>query len=98
MTTNRRSFVWRVALALGFSGGARRSTMLCLSASPIKAEVLYVSPGGPLATLDAARDRIRALRRGGTRGPFTVLVHGGTYYLESPLVLTPEDSGVTAAN
>ena len=95
MTTNRRSFVWRVALALGFSGGASRSTMLCLSASPIKAEVLYVSPGGPLATLDAARDRIRALRRGGTRGPFTVLVRGGTYYLESPLVLTPEDSGVT---
>jgi parallel beta-helix repeat protein len=95
MTTNRRSFVWRVALALGFSGGARRSAMLCLSASPIRAEVLQVSPGGPLATLDAARDRIRALRRGGARGPFTVLVHGGTYYLESPLVLTPEDSGVT---
>jgi parallel beta-helix repeat protein len=73
----------------------RAAAMLSLFASLIQSEVLHVSAGGPLATLDAARDRIRALRRSGARGPFTVLVHGGTYYLDAPLVLTPEDSGVT---
>ncbi len=47
---------------------------------------------GPLASLAAARDRLRELRKAG-RGPARVLVRGGTYYLESPLVFTPEDSG-----
>jgi parallel beta-helix repeat protein len=64
-----------------------------LSAPPVHSELLHVAPGGPWATLEAARDRIRTLRRGGAQGSFTVRVHRGTYYLASPLVLTPEDSG-----
>ncbi|MEM1509661.1 MAG: right-handed parallel beta-helix repeat-containing protein [Thermofilaceae archaeon] len=47
---------------------------------------------GPLASLAAARDQLRKLRKAG-KGPATVLIRGGTYYLESPLVFTPEDSG-----
>jgi hypothetical protein len=48
---------------------------------------------GPLPSLAAARDKIRELRRGGAQGPVTVLVRGGTYFLEEPFVLAPEDSG-----
>ncbi|MEM4918619.1 MAG: hypothetical protein QW518_04760 [Thermofilaceae archaeon] len=46
---------------------------------------------GPLATLEAARDRVRGLRRQGR--PVTVYLRGGVYHLSAPLVLGPEDSG-----
>jgi parallel beta-helix repeat protein len=49
---------------------------------------------GPLASLQGARDRIRALRKTGrVDGPVTVLVRGGTYWLQEPVVFAPEDSG-----
>jgi hypothetical protein len=57
------------------------------------------SPGTqqkPFATLERAQDAIRSLRRqaeGRLSAPGTVLVHGGTYCLRRPLVLTPDDSG-----
>ena len=51
-----------------------------------------VGGDGPLATLAAARDRARELRRAGG-GPVTIVLRGGVYHLDSPLVLTPEDSG-----
>lgn len=65
------------------------------------AVVYHVAPGGsdrnpgtkdkPFATVEAARDAIRAQK---TRSaPITVLIHGGTYRLDRPLVFTPEDSG-----
>lgn len=47
---------------------------------------------GPLASLTAARDQLRKLRKAG-KSSVIVLIRGGTYYLESPLVFTPEDSG-----
>ena len=66
---------------------------------------LYVAPGGndaaagrsidaPFATLVRARDEIHRLKTAGQlpRGA-TVLVRGGTYYLDKTLVLGPEDSG-----
>lgn len=49
---------------------------------------------GPLLTVGAARDRIRAARRGGEPGaPTRVLMREGTYRITEPFVLTPEDSG-----
>lgn len=54
-------------------------------------EPLTDGSDGPLATLTAARDRVRELRREGR--PVVVMVRGGVYYLDSPLVLGPEDSG-----
>ncbi len=53
----------------------------------------------PFATLERAQTALRTLKRqsGGLRQPVTILVHGGTYSLTAPLVLTPEDSG-TADN
>lgn len=53
---------------------------------------------GPLATLAAARDRLRALRDAGRLdGPVRVLVRGGVYRLSEPLVLEPRDSGTPDA-
>nr|WP_295922758.1 right-handed parallel beta-helix repeat-containing protein [uncultured Dyadobacter sp.] len=58
---------------------------------------LYVSRAGsdrnpgtrekPLATVDAARNKVRDMR-----GQVTVYVRGGTYYLNKPVVFGPEDS------
>ncbi len=63
--------------------------------------MLYVAPGGsddnlgtllqPFATLAnaqrAVRDRVKA-----SSGAVRVLLRGGTYYLDRPLILTPDDS------
>lgn len=46
---------------------------------------------GPLATLSAARDAARKLGPGRTRH---IVVRGGAYYLEEPLVLGPQDAGL----
>ena len=50
---------------------------------------------GPFRTVARARDAIRALRRepGGLRQPVTVYIRAGTYFLDEPIVFTPEDSG-----
>lgn len=69
---------------------------------------LYVSPQGsddapgtkerPLATPAQARDRVRALKAAGrATGPITVTLRGGTYFLDAPLALGPEDSGTEAS-
>ena len=50
----------------------------------------------PLATLAAARDRVRT-EKASRGGPITVVVRGGTYYLPETLALTPEDSGSATA-
>ncbi|NEO82703.1 MAG: right-handed parallel beta-helix repeat-containing protein [Spirulina sp. SIO3F2] len=55
---------------------------------------------GPFATLQRARDAIRALQRSQTepwQQPIAVLLRGGTYYLDAPFVLEPEDSGTATA-
>lgn len=49
---------------------------------------------GPLATLQGARDAVRALQaRGPLTAPVRVVVQAGTYFLAAPLTLSPEDSG-----
>ncbi|MHC4945431.1 MAG: right-handed parallel beta-helix repeat-containing protein [Planctomycetota bacterium] len=51
---------------------------------------------GPLATLHAARDRIRDLRKQDEdilERSVTVMVRGGMYFLEEPFVLEREDGG-----
>lgn len=69
---------------------------------------LHVSPNGndrqpgtaaqPFATLERARDEIRALKRGGKLPPggLTVTLHGGLYELVRTFTLTAEDSGAAA--
>ncbi|MGC9320129.1 MAG: hypothetical protein ACP5KN_19005, partial [Armatimonadota bacterium] len=80
-------------------------TALCQEADVMR---LYVSVDGddaatgaaeaPLATLEGARDRIRALREAGElAGPVEVLIRGGTYRLRETFVLEPQDSGTAEA-
>ncbi|MBI2302097.1 MAG: hypothetical protein HYU66_24605 [Armatimonadetes bacterium] len=48
---------------------------------------------GPFATLEHARDAVRASRAGGLALPVTVTIHGGTWRLAESLRFTPADSG-----
>src|SRR5437773_714791 len=74
------------------------SLILTVQADP-KAE-FYVAPNGndtasgkidaPFATLERARDAARALKG---KEEVTILVRGGTYFLDQPLVFSAEDSG-----
>jgi hypothetical protein len=76
--------------------------LLCRSAVMAATEV-HLSPGGhdgasaarldPLRTPQEARTRVRALRQGGVRGRIDVVFAAGTYHMDAPLELTPEDSG-----
>jgi len=47
---------------------------------------------GPLATLEAARDAARKLK---ARGPVRVIVGDGQFEISEPLVLGPQDSGIS---
>jgi parallel beta helix pectate lyase-like protein len=78
------------------------SLLIC----PLWGAEIYVSPTGsddaagtasaPLATLEGARQRVRALRLRAP-APVTVVLRGGTHVLAEPLRLTPEDSGTPGA-
>jgi len=82
---------------------------LCLlTAATLSAADLYVAPGPcstgqlgtqkqPFATLQQARDAIRAARKAGDAGAWTVHVGKGFYPLTEPVVFEPEDSGTAAA-
>ena len=48
-------------------------------------EVKADGTDGPFATLQRARDSVRALKRK-KKAPITVLVREGTYYLKEPLI------------
>jgi len=49
---------------------------------------------GPFATLVRARDAVREIKtKEGLKGPVTVMVRGGKYFLEEMLVFGSEDSG-----
>ena len=54
---------------------------------------------GPVATLEKARELVRAVkaRQGDKAGPIHVYLRGGTYFLRQPLTLDPEDSGTPQA-
>jgi hypothetical protein len=68
---------------------------------------IYVSPKGndahagtrnaPLKTLDAARDRLRILRKNQKEKPVTVWVGGGIYELNKRIVFEEVDSGTETA-
>ena len=49
---------------------------------------------GPFATITGARNAIRKLKRKSEcKMPITVIVRGGTYYLQNTIIFTPCDSG-----
>ncbi len=52
---------------------------------------------GPFASIAAARDAIRAMKKNGALpGPVTVVIRGGAYRVTEPITFTPEDSGTRA--
>lgn len=75
------------------------------AAAPLFAMELHVAPGGddagagsavaPYATLERARDAVRAAKTSGEMPAdgVTVWVHGGDYFLDGSLLLGSEDSG-----
>lgn len=73
---------------------------LVTACAALPAAEFHVAPQGndrgpgtqetPFATLDRAREAVRAVA---AQEPVTVIVRGGTYALERPLVFSPEDSG-----
>jgi len=85
------------------------SLLLVLLACPAARAVdFYVAPTGddanpgsrqqPFATLQRARDAVRALKsQGPLTAPVRVNVAGGTYTMTEPFVLRPEDSGTERA-
>ena len=69
---------------------------------------IYVSPAGtdtnpgtidkPLATLSAARDKARELRKSSRLDePLEIITAGGEYFMMQPLSLTTDDSGTPAS-
>lgn len=50
---------------------------------------------GPYATINRAKEAVRALRASSPNGniPIKVVIRGGNYFLSEPLIFTPEDSG-----
>jgi parallel beta-helix repeat protein len=71
---------------------ARLATALLFVVVAAPAQVITVSPTGPIKTLLEARDAARAQRRSGSTGPITITVRAGTYFLPETLILGPEDS------
>src|SRR5947209_15303893 len=83
----------------GYDCGRMKFLVALLMAAPVvSAATVVVAPqpgGGQVGSLADARDKVRALRRAGDKGPFTVSLRGGVYRLPETFVLTSEDSDVT---
>jgi parallel beta-helix repeat protein len=84
------------------------AVFLILCQGPLLAQKIYLSPTGndtnpgtsamPLATLTAARDKARELRKIiKFAEPLEIIAAGGEYYMMQPLFLTSEDSGTPAS-
>lgn len=79
------------------------STQTDVSVIPRFAAEVFVSTNGkdtnsgsmprPLATLSRARDKVRALKRSGVKGPIAVTIMPGRYKVNRTLTLNREDSG-----
>jgi hypothetical protein len=85
------------------------TTRVHLPALPAAAVTLHVSPRGndsnpgtedkPLASLEGARDRLRAVRNSGPvpASSWVIIVHAGEYRVARTLQLTSEDSGTESS-
>ncbi len=67
------------------------ATQICVA--PQGSDANAGTAESPLATPRAARDKVRRLISRGLAGPVEIVFAAGTYTLESPLELRPEDSG-----
>ncbi|MEQ1859166.1 MAG: hypothetical protein ABMA13_04460 [Chthoniobacteraceae bacterium] len=72
----------------------RSAFLLGLATTAALAIDIHVSPGGPIASLAAARDAVRKARLA-SPGEARVIVAAGTYALTEAVVFEPQDSGVS---
>ncbi|MBI3920974.1 MAG: right-handed parallel beta-helix repeat-containing protein, partial [Armatimonadetes bacterium] len=101
----KSSLVLLVTFVLRFSHVAAASVTLYVSPSGNdtwsgkSARANAAHTDGPLASLTGARDATRRLRSSPNwrPQPVNVSVRGGTYRMNEPFVLTPEDSGTSGA-
>lgn len=88
---------WRIAAA-----------GLIMGTTAVWAAEFYVAPNGadtnpgtqekPFGSLQRARDAVRELKqKGPLTEPIRIILAGGTYRIQTPLVLEPEDSGTADA-
>ena len=70
--------------------------LLTCSVSAEKSTIV-VSPDGPIATLEAARQKVRKLKKQQPNQAIEVLIKGGVYPLHETVVFGPEDSGTQGA-
>ena len=84
------------------------ATLILLGCLPLAAREFHVATTGadgnpgtkqqPFATIAAGRDAIRKLKQAGAlKGPVTVILHSGSYFLPQALTLTDADSGTAKA-
>ncbi len=92
------------ALALAIAGQASFALELFVSLegsdnwSGTLADPATDQSDGPLATLEAAREKLRAIRRStGIEEPIFITLRGGTYRRTSKFLLEPEDSGTVTS-
>lgn len=105
------AFIMTVAL-VATAGAEPMPTVTPVTPTPMfraPAVVFHVTPDGsaeasgtedaPFATLEQARDALRAYRKenGFADGGAEVVVHGGEYRVSQPFTLTAEDSGAAGA-
>ena len=94
-----------VALICACSTGQERGTVVYVSPDGDNAwtgklaEPNRNGTDGPFATLDKARDALRALKQKGPlpSGGITVMIRGGEYRMGETLTLTAEDSGTATS-
>lgn len=96
----RSGFILPLLAAFGcIAGAARPGTVIYVAPtgsdqwSGLLAAANGPKTDGPFASLERARMEIRRLPASGRRNGATVVVRGGTYYLDAPLELGREDSG-----
>lgn len=91
-----KTLTFGIVFCLAVCAGALAAAPITLHVATNGTESGDGSAAKPFANLESARDAVRKLPERG-RVPVEVIIHGGTYYLSRPLVLTGEDSGSAAA-
>jgi hypothetical protein len=71
---------------------------ICAALLPVHAVTIDVAPNSPVSSLAGARDLLRLQRKQGAAAPYIIRLHRGMYKLTEPLILGPDDSGITLEN
>ena len=82
-----------IALTLAASKAPAAETSPEIHVAPNGSDTNPGTQSNPLATLDAARQRTHAIVQQMAEGQVNVVIHDGTYRIDTPIVFTPNDGG-----